>query len=342
MKRRQDAPVSGPQALIRSALALTALVAVSAPAGAAEADGRQIAGEVVSVSGKVFIRQDGRAASGPLAAAKGGDALRAGDIVNTSSDGQVKLLLKDKTVVDLGPSALFKVEKFDPKNGTDREFKGSMMYGNLRAAVSQKITGTGKFQVRTPTATMGVRGTEFVIKSDPPATLAEIRQVVLAPEKTIAPAPASENKSAKTEITVIQGRVDVEQKVSDKSGSGEAKKAAPVVLTAGTQLVTKQEDKVPAKAVKLEAQQVAQIAQSVKVQDNTFQKAVIVDTGGKDSGAGEATRALIGTAMANVTIPQITMGNAGFTGTFNAMDLTRGPGINYQAGLKNLTVVIQK
>ena len=136
--------------------------------------------------------------------------------------------------------------------------------------------------------------------------------------------------------------MDVEQKVPETTSGGEVKKTAPVVLTAGTQLVTTQEDKAPAKAVKLEAQQVAQIAQSVKVKDNTFQKAVIVDVGGKDSGAGEATRALIGTAIANVAVPQITVGNAGFTGTFSAVDLTRAPSFNYQAGLKTLTVIIQK
>src|SRR4051794_3578378 len=74
------------------------------------AEASATAGKVVSIDGKVLIRQDdGQSAAVDL---KPGDQVKEGDVINTSSNGKVKLLLEDKTILDLGPSALFKVQKF--------------------------------------------------------------------------------------------------------------------------------------------------------------------------------------------------------------------------------------
>jgi hypothetical protein len=122
---------------------------------------REKAGDIVSVNGTVLIREetDAKKAS-PARTAKPGDSIYAGDIINTSSSAGVKLLLKDKTVLDLGPSALFKVDEFAKgKGGNERQVQLNLSYGSLRAAVTQKLEGKSKFHIRTPTATMGVRGT---------------------------------------------------------------------------------------------------------------------------------------------------------------------------------------
>ena len=94
--------MSVPHFIAWAVFSLAAFSVSPTDAAGAETASRQIAGEVVSVSGKVFIRADGQSTAGVLKPAKGGDSLYAGDVVNTSSDGQVKLLLKDKTIVDLG------------------------------------------------------------------------------------------------------------------------------------------------------------------------------------------------------------------------------------------------
>ncbi len=210
------------------------------------------AGEVVSVQGTVLIRQDDqdKSKNEKSIQLQAGNNVFAGDLINTGSNGSVKILLKDKTIVDLGPSSLFKVTQFKPKKGADREVDLDMMFGKVRIGVSKKITGTGKFNIKTKAATMGVRGTEFVVSS--------ALDVSDSKEKSTPP---------KTEVTVLQGKVDVAQ-----IGAAQA---APSHLTAGTQLVTNSGGP-PGAMVKLNETQLTSVSSSSKVADNTFTKAVTI------------------------------------------------------------------
>lgn len=263
-----------------------------------------VAGEVVSVDGVVFIRQDGKQTSAALKPAKPGDKVTSGDIVNTSSNGRIKMLMKDKSIVDLGSSALFKVDHFAANAGSDRQLDVSMMYGTMRTAVTQKIDGKGRFKVRTPTATMGVRGTEFIVKSEI-KSLDEVKHAIKNPDKplpstasaaagaTTAPGdnqagagkPSAPPSVAKTEITVIQGQVDVAKPVSkDDKKEGRTLANAPekvVSLTAGMQLSASggkgQGETQLSKPVVLDAKQLQTIAQVAKFNDNTFKVAVAID-----------------------------------------------------------------
>lgn len=358
------------------ALAFSCLVALTAPAAlAAEAakpkaarapaeaqtpaGASQVAGEVVSVEGVVFIRQDGRDASGSLRPARAGDPLKAGDVVNTSSNGKVKLLMKDKSIVDLGPSALFKVDHFAANGGTDRQVDVSMMYGTMRTAVTQKITGQGRFKVRTPTATMGVRGTEFVVKSEV-RNLEEVRsavqgKVLTPPPAANAPAspgvdgkPATPPPVAKTEITVIQGKVEVAKEDANKDKGGRKPSSSPqvVALTAGMQISSKQGDAQLAKPVTLDSKQLASLASVAKVQDNTFSKAVLLDVGqskdqnggpGGAGGIGEATKKAIEGAIAAAPPPPVIRPDS-FGGP--KFDPTNFGPRNTTAGMRRLKVIV--
>jgi hypothetical protein len=162
------------------------------------------AGKVVSVEGRVLIRQDGPNAG--LVALKPGAQVREGDVINTASDGKVKLLLEDKTILDLGGSALFKVEKFEARSGGDRQVSLDMAYGTVRASVSQPVTAKGKFQIRTRTATMGVRGTEFIVQAP----------MGQSPLGAAAPAGQAE-KPVETKVTVVQGKVEVKPEAPAKA-----------------------------------------------------------------------------------------------------------------------------
>lgn len=305
-----------------------------------------LAGEVVSVEGTAFIRADARASAGAPKPAKGGDPIRQGDVLNTASDGKVKIMMKDRTIVDIGPSALFKIDEFKANQGANREVKINMMYGSVRASVSEKLKGKGKFQIRTPAAIMGVRGTEFIVKSEVPSNLKTVAAAIANPEKPAAPpaaavAGASSGGAAKTEITVVQGRVDVEQKPAAKSPGSAAPKVETVALTAGTQLVAKTDAVAPAKAVQVDTAQMAAITSSVKVQDNTFAKAVVVDTG-NGGGSGEATKAVLGNAIIVSAAPPINLSNMGFAGTFGVRDALGPAPINTSAGqLRTIKVFVE-
>ncbi len=208
------------------------------------------AGEVVTVKGTVLLRQESEASKGPLAL-KPGNNVYAGDVINTGNDGAVKILMKDKSIVDLGGSALFKVASYKPKSGADREVELDMAFGKMRVAVSKKLQGAGKFQVKTRAATMGVRGTEFVVASDLETSSGSEKQ---APPKT--------------SVTVLQGKVDV----ANSTGS-----MPPVHLAAGNQLTT-QVGTPSGAVVKLNDTQMTTVSSNSKVSDNTFVKAVTIES----------------------------------------------------------------
>jgi hypothetical protein len=213
------------------------------------------AGEVVSIHGAVLVRQDS-AVTGRAPASiqlQPGNNVYPGDVINTGSDGAVKILLKDKTIVDLGASALFKIAQFKANSGSDRQVGLDMMFGKMRIAVPKKITGKGEFKIKTRAATMGVRGTEFVVA-------------------TALDGSAAGNKGTKTEpktdVTVIQGKVDVAK-------AGIAVTSDPVHLTAGSQITA--QAGVPNTIIQLNTVQMTTVANTSHVADNTFTKAVTIE-----------------------------------------------------------------
>ncbi|MBS1958178.1 MAG: FecR domain-containing protein [Bdellovibrionales bacterium] len=213
-----------------------------------------VAGEVVSVHGVVYVRQDVARGQAPASIQiKPGQNVFQADVINTGSDGAIKILLKDKSIIDLGPSSSFKIADFKVKDGANREVNLDMAFGRLRVAVTKKLKGDGKFNVKTKAATMGVRGTEFVVKSD----------LGFAGKGANAP---------KTDVTVLQGKVDV---ASAPTTSGAP--SAPIQsLTAGGRISTTL-GSAPAPVIQLNNSQMQSVASIGKVADNTFAKAVTLE-----------------------------------------------------------------
>jgi hypothetical protein len=285
-----------------------------------------VAGQVVSVTGKVLARDEAKA-GGRTLELKSGTEVREGDVVNTPSNGTVKFLLADKTIIDLGPSALFKFEKFKVNNGGDRQVDLAMTYGTVRASISQPIGPKGKFVFRTKTATMGVRGTELVLQTAM-GDLKQLANAVKAMDAGRSPPPA-DHKDKKgddhdsTKVTVIQGRVDVEQPKNKKRGPAGVKQAA-IVLTAGSQLTTGGAASGAAPVVTtLSAAELKSVTSTVKIEDNTFKSQITVATGGSgggESAIGAATAAAISKAVEASVGSTSTVTNTGFAGTVNVTD----------------------
>ena len=247
---------------------------VSALSSSAWAD--EIVGKVVSFQGRVLIR----AATGAPHVAKAGDPIEKGQIINTTSTSSAKILLNDQTIVDIHPSSLFRVDEFVQRKDGDRDVSISLDYGKVRTSVTRPLTN-GTFKVKTKTATMGVRGTEFIVlaqKSD------ETTRTAGATAGALPPPPA-------TQITVIHGQVDV---TTPMIGGG---MSAPISLKPGSQLMTgalSADGKTQAqpKVVTLAPKELATVKSEGKQPDHTFSNAVVVDTGGGDTGSrGGATLA---------------------------------------------------
>jgi hypothetical protein len=102
--------------------------------------------------------------------AKVGSGLRASDVIVTGADGSAGVTFTDNSLVSVGPSSVFAIDKYAFDSTTHAgEFEGSLKQGKL-AAVSGKMVKQSpeSMKIRTPSAIMGVRGTEFLVQVDEP------------------------------------------------------------------------------------------------------------------------------------------------------------------------------
>lgn len=97
-----------------------------------------------------------------------GTGLQTSDVVVTGADGSAGITFTDNSLVSVGPNSVFSIEKYRFDTTTHSgEFEGNLKQGRL-AAVSGKMVqqSPDSMKIRTPSAIMGVRGTEFVVQVD--------------------------------------------------------------------------------------------------------------------------------------------------------------------------------
>ena len=123
-------------------------------------------GLVKVAQGNVKIQ---RGATQVLAAV--GTAVQASDVIVTGADGAAGITFSDNSLVSVGPNSVFAIDKYRFDSTTHAgEFEGNLRRGRL-AAVSGKMVKQApeSMKIRTPSAIMGVRGTEFVVHVDEPS-----------------------------------------------------------------------------------------------------------------------------------------------------------------------------
>lgn len=117
------------------------------------------AGKAVFVSGDVSVKAD----DGSIRLLSKRDSVEAGDTVMTGHKGIVQLRMADKGFIAIRPNSEFRIDEFQlgERKEQDRGFF-SLLKGGFRA-----VTGViGKrerksYQVRSTTATIGIRGTDY-------------------------------------------------------------------------------------------------------------------------------------------------------------------------------------
>lgn len=123
------------------------------------------AGFVKSVRGDVQLLN----AAGAMRTAHPGDEVAPIERIVTGVDSAASLVLRDGTVLVIGPSSRLDMKEFsfDP-TAQDGGLLVSLLRGSLRM-----ISGLiGKahpdaVRVETQTATIGIRGTDFIVQADP-------------------------------------------------------------------------------------------------------------------------------------------------------------------------------
>ncbi|MFZ5570280.1 MAG: FecR family protein [Thermodesulfobacteriota bacterium] len=91
-----------------------------------------------------------------------------GDVVRTGANGSVGFILKDDTVISMGPDSEIVIDDFvfDPA-GKKLSFIARLYHGTV-AYISGQIAKLSPESVRfeTPVATIGMRGTRFLVAID--------------------------------------------------------------------------------------------------------------------------------------------------------------------------------
>ncbi|WP_233101812.1 FecR family protein [Variovorax sp. IB41] len=122
------------------------------------------AGFVKSVRGNVQLLS----AAGTTRTAAAGDALGSVDRIVTGPDSSASVVLRDDTTLVVGPSSRMDLKEFH-FDSTTRD--GGLLVSLLRGSM-RMITGLiGKtnpdaVRVETQTATIGIRGTDFIVQTD--------------------------------------------------------------------------------------------------------------------------------------------------------------------------------
>ncbi len=144
---------------MRKACMVAAVLLLAGPAMAAETG-------LVKVSrGAVHVERDGRSIPATV-----GTSLQPADVIVTGADGSAGITFADNSLVSVGPGSVFSIDRYAFDSTTHAgEFQGTLTRGRL-AAVSGKLVQQSpeSMKIRTPSAVMGVRGTEFLVQVDAP------------------------------------------------------------------------------------------------------------------------------------------------------------------------------
>ena len=117
-------------------------------------------GQIKVSKGDVAIERSGQSLPGAV-----GLRLQTADVIKTGSDGSVGITMSDNSLLSAGPNSVLSLDRYAFDTTTNQgQFDSSLRKGTL-SVVSGRIAKQSPeaMTVRTPTAILGVRGTEFVV-----------------------------------------------------------------------------------------------------------------------------------------------------------------------------------
>jgi hypothetical protein len=125
-------------------------------------------GSFTKVEGKVDILRQSEVATVPVQV---GDPVSLGDAIRTKRNGKAEIQFRDETVIQLAPETRITIDEYSYRGGVTRE-KGliGLLRGKMRAIVAKLKSAVvpvsrtdASFNIKTPTAIAGVKGTEFIV-----------------------------------------------------------------------------------------------------------------------------------------------------------------------------------
>lgn len=117
------------------------------------------------VKGDVQVKS---AKSGELTRARLGAQVYPQDMIITGKEARAKIVMVDNNEINVSPESQIEIQhyEYDPAAG-HKDVLLNVIYGKVRSKVEQKYDGKqSKYQVKTPSAVAGVRGTDFIASYD--------------------------------------------------------------------------------------------------------------------------------------------------------------------------------
>lgn len=119
-------------------------------------------GQIKTAKGQVSVERQGQALPGAV-----GLLLEAADVLKTGADGSVGITMRDNSLLSAGPNSILALERFEFDATTSQgRFDTQLRRGTL-AVISGRIAKQSPqaMTLRTPSALLAVRGTEFVVSA---------------------------------------------------------------------------------------------------------------------------------------------------------------------------------
>jgi hypothetical protein len=134
--------------------------------GLAVPSAAEVVGKITQVEGRVDFLKAGKL---PALQAKLDDGVEVGDVLRTKSLSKAQITFMDNTVITVSPEARIAIEDymFDPGQG--KRSAVLQLFQGLAHVVVSKLYKVAEpdFVVKTNTAVMGVRGTDFGLRIEP-------------------------------------------------------------------------------------------------------------------------------------------------------------------------------
>ncbi len=134
----------------------------------------QQAGTITRINGSVEIFTDPSSSLRPgkvkfegkyfkLKKAKIGDEIQKGNIIRTAPNSKAKVVFDNGDQINVGPGSSYQVDwNQNSQNAEVAQPQINLKYGKIRSVISKKGPRK-KLRIRTRSATMGVRGTDFYV-----------------------------------------------------------------------------------------------------------------------------------------------------------------------------------
>ena len=120
-------------------------------------------GQIKVSKGSVTVERAAQSLPGVI-----GTRLQESDVITTGADGSVGITMSDDSLLSAGPNSTLSLDRFAFDSTTHQgQFDASLRKGSL-SVISGRIAkqSPDAMTLRTPTAILGVRGTEFVVSVD--------------------------------------------------------------------------------------------------------------------------------------------------------------------------------